>query len=122
MSNPTTIAITCLLSSEGGMVASRHDDAGHPIYQVTLDGLGRRRRHNAGQSALGRHPECGSAAAARVCDSYRTPPPIENDSEFGNGLRTAGRKWFPADGRVALLKHRRSGDGVMDALISTRSR
>jgi hypothetical protein len=58
----------------------------HPtaIYQVTLDGLGRRRRHNAGQSALGRHPECESAAAARVCDSYRTPPRAEDDIEFWN--------------------------------------
>ncbi len=44
-------------------------------YQVTLDGLGRRRRHNAGRSAPGRHPECGSAAAGRVCDSNRTPSP-----------------------------------------------
>jgi hypothetical protein len=47
----------------------------HPAqYTVVADLPGRRRRHNAGQSALGRHRECGSAAAARVCASYRTPP------------------------------------------------
>jgi hypothetical protein len=40
MSNPTTIAIACLLDSEAGIVPRRDDDAGHAIYQVTLDGLG----------------------------------------------------------------------------------
>jgi hypothetical protein len=41
MSNPITTAIACLLSSEAGIVPSRHDDTGHAIYQVTLDGLGK---------------------------------------------------------------------------------
>jgi hypothetical protein len=49
---------------------------------VTLDGLGRRRRHNAGRSTLRRHREDESAAAGRVCDSYRTPPRREDDIEF----------------------------------------
>jgi hypothetical protein len=40
MSKPTTTVVACLLSSEAGIVPSRHDDTGHAIYQVTLDGLG----------------------------------------------------------------------------------
>ena len=51
-------------------------------YQVTLDGLGRRRRHNTGWSALGTTFGIESAAAARVCASYRTQPLNENDIEF----------------------------------------
>jgi hypothetical protein len=44
-------------------------------YQVTSGGLGRRRRHNAGKSALGRrHAGIESAAAARVSATHRTPP------------------------------------------------
>jgi hypothetical protein len=41
-------------------------------YQVTLDVSGRRRRHNTGRSALGRHAGIGSAAAARVCAAQPT--------------------------------------------------
>jgi hypothetical protein len=44
-------------------------------YQVTLDGLGRRRRHNAEGQTFG--STCGivSAVAPRVSSSNRTPPP-----------------------------------------------
>jgi hypothetical protein len=45
---------------------------------------GRRRRHNAGKSALGRHAGIESAAAARVCAAHRTPPHAEDDSECRN--------------------------------------
>ena len=38
-------------------------------YQVTLDGLGRRRRHNAGRSAHGRHSESSQPPPTRVCAS-----------------------------------------------------
>ena len=40
--------------------------------------------HRPAGAALGRHPECESAAADRVCASYRTPPLNENDIEFRN--------------------------------------
>jgi hypothetical protein len=40
MSDPTTIAIACLLSSEAAIVPSDEDGKGHAIYQVTFDGLG----------------------------------------------------------------------------------
>ena len=45
---------------------------------------GRRRRHNAGKSALGRHSGIESAAAARVCASSPDATTAENDIEFAN--------------------------------------
>jgi hypothetical protein len=83
----TPITIICIASKAvgGDRRADRPQSRRKPrSYQVTLDALGRRRRHNTRQSALGRHRECESAAAARVCASYRTPPPAENDIECGN--------------------------------------
>jgi len=50
---------------------------------------GRRRRHNTGKSALGRHAGIGSAAAARVCAAQRTPPPAEDDIECEKSLERA---------------------------------
>jgi hypothetical protein len=54
-----------LLTVGGDRRADRPQSRRKPrSYQVTLDGLGRRRRHNAGRSALGRHSE-----------SSQPPPP-----------------------------------------------
>ena len=87
-STPITIISITLQAVGSDRRADRPQSRRKPrSYQVTLDGLGRRRRHNAGQSALGRHRECGSAAAGRVCDSYRTPPRGEDDIEFANYAR-----------------------------------
>ena len=36
------------------------------------------------KSAFGRHAGIESAVAARVSATHRTPPRVENDSEFGN--------------------------------------
>jgi hypothetical protein len=53
-------------------------------YQVTLDGLGTaaatQRWTVSPRATFG----IESAAAARVCASYRTLPPDEDDIEFGN--------------------------------------
>ena len=75
-STPITIISDRLLNRWGRPASGQTSLEARPrSYQVTLGGLGRRRRHNAGKSALGRHPGIESAAAARVCDSYRTRHP-----------------------------------------------
>ena len=62
-------------------------------YQVTLDGLGRRRRHNAGWSDLtGRHSESSQ------------PPPIESRTAIGRRYRGENDIEFGNDVRAAILR------------------
>jgi hypothetical protein len=55
-------------------------------YQVTLDGLGTAAATQRWKVSPRATFGIESAAAARVCASYRTPPPAENDIEFGNDV------------------------------------
>src|SRR5437667_12661527 len=85
MSNPITMAIACLLSSEAGIVPRHEDDTGHAIYQVTLGGLGKAAatqrwkvspRATFGNRVSRRRPESWQHAGRH---HY-----AESDSEFGN--------------------------------------
>ncbi len=71
-STPITIISIASTAVGGDRRADRPQSRRKPrSYQVTLDGLGRRRRHNAGKSALGRHSESSQ------------PPPPESAPAIG---------------------------------------
>ena len=60
-------------------------------YQVTLDDLGRRRRHNAGRSALGQHSESSQPPPPESAPTIGRRHASKRDIEFRNDARRPGR-------------------------------
>ena len=84
-STPITIMSLASKAVGGDRRADRPQSRRKPrSYQVTLDGLGSAAATQRWQVSLKATFGIESAAAARVCDNYRTPPPTENDIEFRN--------------------------------------
>src|SRR3954470_22670828 len=111
MSNPTMIAIATPPHLES---AHRTGHTGHAIYQVTLDGLGRRRRHNAGRSALGRHSESSQ------------PPPPESAPLTGRhhpARMTLSSGMTPErSGKMRDVQRRSVGDSAEQAMTLRTAR
>ena len=74
-----------LLNRWGRPRAERPQSRRKPCsYQVTLDGLGRRRRHSTGKSALGRHSESSQRRRPESASLAGHHDDVENDTEFRN--------------------------------------